>query len=458
MGVFYPARGRGLAIRRRIRYPEAMSATKSASNPRSDAPVCTGERLAERFRRVRARSVGLCDPLAPEDMTVQSMPDVSPAKWHLAHVTWFFERFLLQPRRPGYRVFHEGFDYLFNSYYFTVGQMHQRPRRGLLSRPTVAEVLDYRAYVDREMTALCAEADQELRALVTLGLNHEQQHQELILTDIKHVLAQNPLHPAYREEAADPGGEAGPLSWHAFPGGVAEIGAGCSDDRAERFAFDNETPRHRVWLEDFEIASRPVTNGEYRAFMDDGGYARSELWLADGWSMVQSEGWRQPLYWQDDLQHAFTLGGLKPIDPHAPVCHVSYYEADAYARWAGLHWPGARLPREAEWEIAAAKMPAEGHFAEAGVLQPRGQADERLRQLFGDVWEWTASLYAPYPGFEPLAGSLGEYNGKFMCSQMVLRGGSCATPGDHVRASYRNFFYPQQRWQFSGLRLARNVR
>jgi ergothioneine biosynthesis protein EgtB len=443
-----------------IRYPEWMS----TANIHRSKPAA-GAFLAQRYLDVRARSVELCKLLTPEDMTVQSMPDVSPAKWHLAHVTWFFERFLLQPRRPDYRVFHEGFDHLFNSYYFTVGQMHQRPRRGLLSRPTVAEVLDYRVHVDREMVALCAEADQELRALVTLGLNHEQQHQELILTDIKHVLAQNPLHPAYSADAADTGGEAGPLSWHAFPGGVAEIGVPGSDPggapdgdhRAERFAFDNETPRHRVWLEDFEIASRPVTNGEYRAFIDDNGYAHSELWLADGWSTVQAEGWRQPLYWQDDLQHAFTLGGLKPIDPQAPVCHLSYYEADAYARWAGLHWPGARLPSEAEWEIAAAKAPAAGHFAEAGVLQPRGQSGDGLRQMFGDVWEWTASPYAPYPGFKPLAGSLGEYNGKFMCSQMVLRGGSCATPGDHVRASYRNFFYPRQRWQFSGLRLARGV-
>jgi ergothioneine biosynthesis protein EgtB len=423
-------------------------------NPQNEP---AGTILTRRYFDVRARSVALCEPLSPEDMTVQSMPDVSPSKWHLAHVTWFFERFLLQPHCNGYAVFNKQFDHLFNSYYFTVGQMHQRPRRGLLSRPGVDEVLRYREHVDRAMTELLEQADGELASLVLLGLNHEQQHQELILTDIKHVLAQNPMLPAYGA-ATDPGEATAPSAWTAFPGGVAEIGALSTTGVGSGFVFDNETPRHRVWLDPFEIADRPVSNGEFRVFIEDGGYERSELWLSDGWTRVREEGWRHPLYWADDLRHSFTLGGELPLDVHAPVCHLSYFEADAYARWAADRTPGARLPTEAEWEIAARDLPLRGHFAEAGVYQPLGAAGEGLRQMYGDVWEWTSSPYSPYPGFQPLAGSLGEYNGKFMCSQMVLRGGSCATPEGHVRPTYRNFFYPQQRWQFSGMRLARTPR
>jgi ergothioneine biosynthesis protein EgtB len=409
--------------------------------------VDAGRSLAERYRCVRDRSLRLCSPLGPEDMTVQSMPDASPAKWHLAHTTWFFERFILQPNCPDYRVFNEHFDHLFNSYYFTVGQMYARPRRGLISRPTVGEVIDWRRHVDDAMAAVCADADERRRFLVVLGLNHEQQHQELLLTDIKHMLAQNPMFPAYDSAAATASGDRSGLRWIGFPGGLQEIGAPA--DRG--FVFDNETPPHRVWLEEFELASRPVTNGEFLEFVEDGGYASPALWLSDGWSTVQSSGWCRPLYWQDDGETMFTLGGLKPFDPAAPVCHLSYYEADAYARWSG-----ARLPTEAEWETASGREEIRGNFVESGHLHPVGTDGAGLQQCYGDVWEWTSSPYAPYPGFEPLEGSLGEYNGKFMCSQMVLRGGSCATPADHIRPTYRNFFYPHQRWQFSGVRLARS--
>ncbi len=416
------------------------------SLPEPGVSLTDNDALLESYHRVRARSVDLCETLAPEDMVVQSMPDVSPTKWHLAHVTWFFERFVLKAHAPGYREFHSGYDYLFNSYYYTAGDMHTRACRGLLSRPTCSEILDYRAHVDRHMEALAPAADDEVRFLVALGLNHEQQHQELLLTDIKHVLSRNPLDPAYRDDAATPSAAAArPLTWIDLPGGVMEIGAGPGG-----FRFDNETPRHRVWLEPYSIASRPVTNGEFVAFVEDDGYGRPELWLSDGWATVLGRGWQTPLYWRENNRQ-FTLGGPRPLDMDAPVTHLSYYEADAYARWAG-----ARLPTEAEWEIAAGDRPVEGNFVESGRLHPASPVADGNEQFFGDVWEWTASPYSPYPGFRPLAGSLGEYNGKFMCSQMVLRGGSCATPANHARASYRNFFYPHQRWQFSGLRLAKD--
>jgi ergothioneine biosynthesis protein EgtB len=427
----------------------------STPNPRI---ALAGDSPAESYRRIRSRTVALCEPLSPEDMTVQSMPDASPAKWHLAHVTWFFERFVLQLHQAGYAVFDTAYDHLFNSYYFTVGQMYRRPRRGLISRPGVERILAYRAHVDRAIAPLLERANDTIGFLVTLGLHHEQQHQELILTDLKHLLAQHPQWPAY---AAAPGAAAGhpaevaPPTWHGYPGGVTEIGA---EPGGDRFVYDNETPRHRVWLDAFEIADRPVANAEFRQFIGDGGYRRSEWWLSDGWSRVQDEQWQRPLYWQDDLQHHFTLAGLQPLDPAAPVCHLSYYEADAYARWAAEQVPGARLPTEAEWELAARDLPLQGHFADSGVFDPRPAAGAGLRQMYGDVWEWTSSPYAPYPGFQSLAGSLGEYNGKFMCSQLVLRGGSCATPAGHLRPTYRNFFYPHQRWQFSGLRLARTPR
>jgi len=426
-----------------------MSATRPVATP-GDAATPIG--LTTEYERVRILSLALCEPLATEDYVVQSMPDVSPTKWHLAHTSWFFEQFLLRPYLPAYRVFHEGFDYLFNSYYEAVGPRHLRPKRGLLSRPTVEEIVSYRRHVDEHMEMLLERqegADDAVADLVRLGLNHEQQHQELMLTDIKHVLSCNPLKPAYRTDAVgSAGSEAQPLLYHAFESGIRQIGA-----TGELFCFDNETPRHRVLVESFALANRCVTNGEYLEFIRDGSYQQAALWLSDGWATAQNEGWRHPLYWSDSLDSEFTLAGEQPIDPASPVCHLSYYEADAFARWAG-----ARLPTEAEWEIAAGQEPVEGNFCESGLLHPAAAtASQQLAQLYGDVWEWTASPYVAYPGFRPATGALGEYNGKFMCNQLVLRGGSCATPAGHVRATYRNFFYPQSRWQFMGLRLARGT-
>ena len=403
--------------------------------------------LSARYSRVRALSVALAEPLAPEDTVVQSMPDVSPTKWHLAHVTWFFERFVLECFAPGYMRFSEDYDYLFNSYYYTAGQMHARPRRGLLSRPTLAEVLGYRAHVDDQMQRLLEEraGDDELAAVITLGLNHEQQHQELLLTDIKHVLSQNPLLPAYDPDLPVAGTQRVPgYAFENGAGGIHPVGAS-----GNGFCFDNETPRHDALLHEHRIGSRLVTNGEFREFVNDGGYGESALWLSDGWATVNQEGWGRPLYWSEDLGSEFTLGGLRDIDDAAPVTHVSFYEADAFARWAG-----ARLPTEFEWETAAADRPVDGNLIQSGYLHPVAGGD--AAQFFGDAWEWTSSPYAPYPGFVPLEGSLGEYNGKFMCNQMTARGGSCVTSSDHVRATYRNFFYPQQRWQFFGIRLAKD--
>ena len=403
--------------------------------------------LSARYSRVRALSLALVETLAPEDTVVQSMADVSPTKWHLAHVTWFFERFILEPCVPGYRRHDEGYDYLFNSYYYTAGQMHARPRRGLLSRPTLAQVFEYRAHVDGHMLRLLDERDDdaELAAVVLLGLNHEQQHQELLLTDIKHVLAQNPLAPAFDPDL--PRAPSRPVDAYAFdtrPGGIHRVGA-----EGDGFRFDNETPRHDALLAEHRIGRRLVTNREFREFVTDGGYADSTLWLSDGWTTVNQEGWNRPLYWSEDLAHEFTLGGRREMDVHAPVTHISFYEADAYARWAG-----ARLPTEFEWETAVAARPVDGNLLQSGFLHPVSGGG--ATQFFGDAWEWTSSPYAPYPGFVPLAGSLGEYNGKFMCNQMTARGGSCVTSDDHVRASYRNFFYPHQRWQFFGIRLAKD--
>ncbi|CAD5108736.1 ergothioneine biosynthesis protein EgtB [Zestomonas carbonaria] len=410
----------------------------------------------ERLRRVRAVSERLCAPLAVEDHVIQSMPDVSPPKWHLAHVSWFFEAFLLKPYLPGYRTPEPLYDLLFNSYYETHGTPFPRIRRGLLSRPTVAEVLDFRRHVDAGLAELLAappaEHADEIARRLELGLHHEQQHQELLLMDIKHILAQNPLCPAYRRDLpVAPPAPAQQPGWHAWPAGLYETG-----HAGDGFAFDCEQPRHRVFLDAFALARWPVSNGDYLAFIMDGGYARPELWLADGWAHIQQEGWLAPLYWRhgEDGWQEFTLGGLCPLDDQAPVCHLSFYEADAYARWAG-----ARLPSEAEWEVAAQAASPTGNFLDSDYLHPLATAPqgEGPQQLFGDVWEWTASAYRPYPGFRPLPGSLGEYNGKFMSGQMVLRGGCCATPADHIRASYRNFFYPHQRWPFTGLRLAREA-
>jgi len=391
--------------------------------------------LRERFLRTRALSVELAGPLTAEDCTVQSMPDVSPTKWHLAHVTWFFETFVLKPYETNFRPFHPAFEYLFNSYYNTVGEQYPRPRRGLLTRPSRDEVLDWRGDVDRRVLALLdelethAEPAAEALGLIELGLHHEQQHQELLLMDIKHVLSCNPLHPAYRETGAGAATTSTPLSWIDRPGGLVEIGKDGTG-----FCFDNERPRHPVALTAHRLATRPVTNDEFRRFVDDGGYRRPQLWLADGWQTAGEQRWQAPLYWirRNGDWHEFTLAGLRPLDPHAPVCHVSWFEATAYAEWAG-----ARLPAEAEWEAAAERQP--------------------LAQLYGEVWEWTRSAYEPYPGYRPAAGAIGEYNGKFMCNHFVLRGGSWATPAGHVRPTYRNFFYPQQRWQFAGIRLAKDA-
>ncbi len=412
--------------------------------------------LAESYRTVRHCTEALCEPLASDDYVIQSMPDASPVKWHLAHTTWFFETFLLVPHLPGYRLFHPRFRSLFNSYYQSVGPRWPRSQRGLLSRPTVVEVFGYRAYVDKHMAQLLRAAGTEtlgkIATTVLLGLHHEQQHQELVLTDLKHAWAANPLHPVYREALLEIG--APPRqNWLAFPAGLAWIGHDGSG-----FAFDNESPRHRTWLNGFQLASRLVTNAEYLAFINDGGYDRPELWLSDGWAARQAQGLEAPLYWaeQGGEWSMTTLAGPRRIRPDEPVCHVSYYEADAFARWAG-----ARLPTEAEWETAASGVPLGGHFVEGGHFHPAASsaADDPgpLYQLYGDVWQWTASPYAGYPGYRPLTGALGEYNGKFMCNQFVLRGASCATPRSHARQTYRNFFPPDARWQFSGIRLAKEL-
>ncbi|HZU09927.1 MAG TPA: ergothioneine biosynthesis protein EgtB [Pseudacidobacterium sp.] len=414
--------------------------------------VC--QSLALAFCSVRSRSELLCEPLTPEDMMVQSCPEASPAKWHLAHTTWFFETFILSEFCRDYRPFHPDFLWLFNSYYNAVSDQPEKKLRAVFSRPSLTEILDYRHSVNRAMeTLLQGQPSPEIEQRVVLGINHEQQHQELLLTDIKHAFWTNPLHPAYLdlrfEKSAAGDADARP-QWCEYPGGLAEIG-----HQGDGFCFDNELPRHRVFLEPFALASRLVTCAEYLAFMEDGGYERPNLWLSEGWQTVQSQGWRAPLYWhkEGDEWSIFTLRGNVRLSDVAntPVCHVSYFEADAYARWAGK-----RLPTEAEWEVAASPQDVQGNMLESGALHPAvANAGHRgMEQTFGDVWEWTASAYLGYPGFHALPGALGEYNGKFMSGQMVLRGGSCVTPQTHIRASYRNFFAPATRWQFSGIRLA----
>jgi ergothioneine biosynthesis protein EgtB len=427
----------------------------SLIQPASATPEDSRSLWNDAYLGVRKRSEELCAPLSPEDCVIQTAPEASPAKWHLAHVSWFFETFLLKAYLADYAEFHPGYDYLFNSYYEQVGAFQPRQERGFLSRPGVDEILHYRAHVDEHMLTLLHSAREDVwpavRQRLEIGLNHEQQHQELLLTDIKLNLGANPLRPAYRSELPDtPRTPAPALRWLEFPGGVHEIGhAGGS------FAYDNEMPRHRTYLNRFSLASRPVSNGEYLAFIEDEGYARPALWLSDGWATVKRLHWSSPLYWEsiDGEWWQYTLGGLRRLNPAEPVCHVSHYEAEAYAAWAGK-----RLPSEAEWEVAARGLAVAGNLCHHGMLHPApATRDDGLLQIYGDVWEHTASPYQPYPGFRPPAGALGEYNGKFMCNQMVLRGGSCVTPADHIRASYRNFFYPHERWQFQGIRLAEDT-
>jgi ergothioneine biosynthesis protein EgtB len=427
-------------------------AARAAAAAPFDAP-------SRHYDAVRAASLALAAPLSAEDCQVQSMPDASPVKWHLAHITWFFETFVLERFEPEFRPFDATFRVLFNSYYQGVGEQSPRPQRGLILHPTLEVVKRYRADVDARMQTLLAQRgdDAQLAALVTLGLHHEQQHQELLLTDIKHALSFSPGHPPYAKRWPIASVRPQPLRWFPFEGGLVELGHDPALDGP--FCFDNETPRHRAYTEPFEIASRPVSNGEWLAFMEDSGYTRPELWLSMGWDWVRSATRRAPLYWQREANGGWvnhTLQGRVAIDPHTPACHLSYFEADAYARWAG-----ARLPTEVEWELAARGLqasPTRGNFADRGAFHPvpapDAAVDEPL-QMYGDVWEWTASNYNAYPGYRPLPGAVGEYNGKFMCNQFVLRGGSCATPAGHVRASYRNFFPPEAQWQFSGLRLAK---
>jgi ergothioneine biosynthesis protein EgtB len=417
-----------------------------------------GQRFLEnRLLDTRHLSHELVAPLSPEDMTVQAMEDASPTKWHLAHTTWFFETFILAKHLPGYRVFDETYNYCFNSYYESQGARQPRPKRGLLTRPPIERVMAYRAHVDEGLRALFAQGvakglDADVARLIETGINHEQQHQELLLTDILALFAANPLRPAYRASrprAVLP--EPAPAGWIDFAGGVRAVGHG-----GDGFAWDNESPRHDLLIHPFRLADRLVTNAEWLEFMADEGYATPAHWLADGWATVNREGWEAPLYWErhDGQWLAMSLAGLQPVERAAPVCHVSYYEADAFARRAGK-----RLPTEFEWEVAAEDLAPEGDARALGALRPlpTGPPTGAPRQMFGQVWQWTQSAYAPYPGYRPPAGALGEYNGKFMVSQQVLRGASCATPEGHTRATYRNFFYPHQRWQFMGLRLASEI-
>lgn len=426
---------------------------------RVDAPnnsTLSVPQLIERFQRVRGFTESLCQSLVPEDYVIQSMPDVSPTKWHLAHTSWFFETFILRPHLDDYVLFHKQFPFLFNSYYVQAGERHCRARRGLLSRPTVQEVYRYRSHVDEHMVTLLERADETLfdmlAPLVEIGIHHEQQHQELMLTDIKHVFSINPLYPVYQEHAAGPEHVDTPIEWIPVREGVFEIG-----HTDNSFSFDNELPRHKTYIHEFSLASRLITNQEYLQFMEAGGYERPELWLSAGWAMVQAESWTTPMYWEKkgDTWYQFTLSGLRPVDLNEPVTHVSYFEADAFARWYG-----ERLPTEQEWEVAAAQYAVDGNFVDAAYYHPKAvRAAEGegagLQQLFGEVWQWTQSQYTAYPGYKPAEGALGEYNGKFMCNQFVLRGASCATSRSHARTTYRNFFPPDVRWQFTGIRLAR---
>ena len=439
------------------------------------APADLGaDTLAERFVAVRAFTEHLCDGLATEDFVVQSMPDVSPTKWHLAHTTWFWETFVLTPHADGYALHDERYPFLFNSYYVQAGERHCRAQRGYLSRPTVEEVFAYRHHVTRAMADFLADFDEAARPdvadVIEVGLHHEQQHQELMVTDLKHVFSVNPLRPVFREQPPGPAADPGPLGWRPFEAGLHELGVAPGGDTSRaRFHFDNEGPRHRQFVEAFEIADRLVTCGEFLEFMEDGGYERAPLWLSLGWATREAEGWSEPFYWETrdgetgpEWWH-YTLAGMRPVDPNEPVTHISYFEADAYARWAG-----ARLPSEPEWEVAARTVwdgvgEPPGSFVESERFHPAPArppaggdgAPAALRQMFGEAWQWTHSQYSPYPGYRPIEGALGEYNGKFMANQFVLRGGSVATSRSHIRPTYRNFFPPEATWQFTGVRLAR---
>jgi ergothioneine biosynthesis protein EgtB len=441
------------------------AAAESSLFPASQSRV---ERLRDRFHQIRKFTNALCVGLEPEDCVVQSMPDVSPTKWHVAHTTWFFETFILKKFAPGYRAEIPEYAYLFNSYYNAAGDMHRRDLRGLISRPTVTQAQRYRASVDSHIDDLLSNPDEslldEMEPILVLGIHHEQQHQELLITDIKHVLAQNPLYPVFRKpktgrrSSATPGSQSSPLQFIDFEEGIVEIG-----HDGDGFAYDNEGPRHQALVPAFSLATRPVTNGEYIAFIEDKGYSRPEFWLSLGWMTVNEQRWNAPLYWtkRDGAWWNFTLSGLRRVDQSEPVTHISYFEADAYANWAG-----ARLPTEFEWERAALSCPIEGNFVETEIFHPvamvsavsADKPEKGLHQIFGNVWEWTRSAYSPYPGYRAAPGALGEYNGKFMCNQYVLRGGSCATSRTHIRRTYRNFFQPEKRWQFTGIRLARDAR
>ena len=445
-------------------YVETASTTAAAERSLFRASQSRIERLRDRFHQIRNFTNGLCAGLEPEDCVVQSMPDVSPTKWHLAHTTWFFETFILKKFVPGYRAEIPEYAYLFNSYYNAAGDMHRRDLRGLISRPTVSQAQRYRASVDSHIDDLLSNPDEslldEMEAILVLGFHHEQQHQELLITDIKHVFAQNPLYPVFRQRNRDVAAKKiTPIQFIDFEETVTAIG-----HNGNEFAYDNEGPRHQALVPAFSLATRPVTNGEFIAFIEDNGYSRAEFWLSLGWMTVNEQRWNAPLYWtkRDGAWWNFTLSGLRPVDQSEPVTHVSYFEADAYANWAG-----ARLPTEFEWERAALSCPIEGNFVEtelfhpvaavSAVLADKPGKDQRLHQMFGDVWEWTRSAYSPYPGYRAGPGALGEYNGKFMCNQYVLRGGSCATSRIHIRRTYRNFFQPEKRWQFTGIRLARDA-
>jgi len=426
-----------------------------AVSPDSEELANNGiDQLRSEYNRVRKTSELICEPLATDDYGVQTMPDVSPPKWHLAHVSWFFETFLLKPYLEDYQEYHRDYVRLFNSYYEQVGQYHPRPQRGLLSRPTLDDILKYRTHIDLAMHRLLENLqlvdNPQVMERIIIGLNHEQQHQELLFTDIKHILGMNPLRPAYRD-ISHPEGIEVPLEWIRFTGGLKKIGAA-----EQGFAFDNERPQHDVWQPPFLIGSRPVTNGEYIQFIEDGGYFRPEFWLSEGWKAIKEGRFNAPLYWEsrDGEWWHYTLSGMQPVNLHAPVCHVNYFEADAYASWAGK-----RLPTEVEWEIAAENQTVEGNLRNSGYLHPlpTTEAEAGLSKMYGDVWEWTQSAYGAYPKYRHSDGALGEYNGKFMCGQYVLRGGSCVTPADHIRPTYRNFFYPADQWQFSGFRLAEDV-